>query len=256
VTVNNTSFTVVNGGTIIVTGTAEKDYVLESVIVDGFPVPIADNLTTYSRTFSDIDSNHTISFTAKKVLKFAVSVSTSSNITVTYSGPYTELLSGAGLTVAFKLPQYYDVDTVMVDNAKASLTNMAYAFADINANHKIVVTSKITALGTAFNLLSMPKAFVKDSIFVRDLGTTKWYYYKSTDRDSIFFHPDYKVEIFRDGKLIGNGTWSVSGTDPIIIMVGTLPWRVLFIDEKRLKVILSSINTTDGEDIQFVFTRH
>lgn len=269
-TTASTLISVVNGNDATVVANADKDYVIESVIVDGFPVPIANNLTTYSHTFPNVITDHKISITSRKVLKFAVTADVSPNITVTYSGPTTDLVSGASLTANFKLPQFYDVDTVLVDKVKASLTNLSYSFSNITVSHTIKVTSKITALGTAFNLLSMPQAFVEDSVHVRTLGTTHWGYNKSNLRDSIFFYsdyktetlrdgkpsPDYRFEIFRDGKMIGNDTYFLTDNPLTIHFKGGGSWRVLILNEKLLKVIFSSINTTDGEDGQYVFTRH
>jgi hypothetical protein len=183
--------------------------------------------------------------------KFVISVAVGPNVTASIPSS-KEVASGASLTVDFSIPQGYEIDTVMVDGALASLTNLSYTFSDVTTDHKIKVTSRITTEG----ILIIPQAFVKDSIYVRAWDTNKWYHYKSTDADSMFFSPDHNFEILRNGKSVSSGKWSVSGTNPTIIMVGDWPWKILSIDEKKLWVILKSENSTSGDDIQYVFTRH
>lgn len=194
------------------------------------------------------------------VKKSTISVTAGPNVTVNNTS-FT-VVNGESVTVTATVDKYYEIDAVLVDGVAVTIANnlntYSYSFSNITANHSIKVTSKITPLGTSFNLLSMPKAFVQDSIHVRTLGTTHWGYNETSYHDSFFFRPDYKFEIFRDGKLIGEDTYFLTDNPLTINFKGSPhgPWRVLILDEKTLKIITYSINTTDGEDIQFVFTHH
>ena len=191
------------------------------------------------------------------VKKFTIEVAPGPNVTSSNTGS-VEVISGTNLTVNFNLAQGYEVDNAQVDGVIVLLTNYAYTFLNVTASHKITVVSKIIPAKkvTAYDLLTMPKPFVIDSLYVRDLNTTnEWGRFKASYQESIFFYPDNKMEIFSDGKLIGNGAWSITSTDPLIINFSGKPWKVLVLDDKNLKVIFTSINSTSGDDIQYIFKR-
>ncbi len=258
VIVDKASFSVNKGDNATVTASTNTGYIVDAVSIDGTSLSIADNLTAYSYTFSSVNTNHSISITSKKVFvspTYSVNIKTSPNVTYTTTISTTEIKSGSDMTINFTTPIGYDVDTVLVDGVKASLTNKAYKFLNIIANHNITVTSKINE---RFKILTEPRAWVEDSVSVKEIDNT-WSSYKSEARDSIFFYPDLKIDIYQKGKLVGNGNWSLSGAkSDTILFNGKYGYTILYLGENLMKTSTKS-QTNSGlspeDNIKTVFIR-
>ena len=259
VIVNKSTFIINKGDNVTVAASTNTGYIVDAVSIDGTSLSIADNLTTYSYTFSSVASNHSINITSKKVFippTYSVTIKTSSNVTYTTTISTTEIKSGSDMTINFTTPIGYDVDTVLVDGVKASLTSKSYKFLNITANHNITVTSKINR---TFRILTEPKAFVEDSVYLKEIDNT-WTPHKSAARDSIFFYPDLKIDIFEKGNKISD-TWSLSGAKSDTLLLGGLYWYTIeSIDENKMITSAKAqvVNGPPSNDIntRVVFIRH
>ena len=258
VNIQKSSFPVNKGGNVTVAVSTNVGYIIDIVLIDGASVSIADNLTNYSYTFSEVNTNHNISITSKPVFippTYSVTINTSINVTYTTNIPVTEIKSGSDVNINFTTPIGYDVDTVLVDGVKASLTNKSYKFLNITHNHDIRVTSKINE---TFRILTEPRGWVEDSVSVKESDNT-WTHYKSAARDSIFFYPDLRIDIYQKGKLVGNGSWSLSGAkSDTILFGGNYGYHILYIDKNLMKTSTKS-QTNNGvspeDNIKVVFIR-
>ena len=194
VTVSQNVFSVVVGESVTFTATADAGYVIDILSINGIKVPLASGLATYTYSFVNVNYDTKISITSKKIPKYNVSVVTDKNVIASYIGSNTDIAPGGSLGINFKISEYYDVDTVLVDGVKASLANMSYSFSDINADHRIKVTSKINSLGIAFNFLTMStKPFVMDSVLSRNIYKSEWNHNKSVP-ETVFFYTDQSRE--------------------------------------------------------------
>lgn len=131
----NGTRTVAIGGSQTYTVTANANYVLATVLVDGLPAA----LTSGTYTFTGVVANHTIvaTFTATA---FTITPSAGANGSITPNTVQT-VTSGGSQSFTFAANAGYHVLRVLVDgvNDPAAVTSGTYSFTNVNANHTIGV---------------------------------------------------------------------------------------------------------------------
>lgn len=159
---------VATGGNATITGTAISGYVIDKVLVDGVAISIPKNISTFTYTISNVNANHQISFTSRKLAKFVVEISIDPNITSNYSGS-VEAYEGSNLTINFTFAPGYEADVVKVNDTIKSLTNNSYTFSSIAANQKLVVTSRVSK--QTMLMFDWTTCYMKNHL----IGNPKWY---------------------------------------------------------------------------------
>ena len=127
---------VMAGSTVVYTITPATGYEIEDVTVDGQSVGA---VSTY--TFENVAANHTIAATFS-ALQFTITATAGANGTINPSGVQT-VTYGATPTFTVAANPGYDIDYVLVDGQNVTLTNGAYTFDTVKANHEIFAAFKI-----------------------------------------------------------------------------------------------------------------
>ena len=118
---------------------ANLGYYISAVTVDGVTTNYtqADNMTTWSNTFANIQANHTVSVTFTQ-FTYTITATADANGTITPSGVTTLPYGGSQLyTIAPAIG--YEIAAVTVDGVDMGAITQ-YTFADVTANHTIGVT--------------------------------------------------------------------------------------------------------------------
>ena len=126
---------VMSGSTVVYTITPATGYEIADVTVDNVSVGA---VATY--TFENVAANHTIAATFS-ALQYTITATAGANGTITPAGVNTVAY---GATQAFTITPNagYEVDYVTVDGMEVYLTNNAYTFTNVTANHTIFVAFK------------------------------------------------------------------------------------------------------------------
>ncbi|WP_400227803.1 InlB B-repeat-containing protein [Methanomethylophilus alvi] len=124
------------GSDLTFTFTPDSRYAVHSVTVDGVPVEIVDG--TY--VLRDIRADHVVAVTFWKV-EFDIEISAGENGSASPSG-IQRVQENESLTVVFTPSEGYTYDFVLVDGEEGTLTNGAYVFSNVLADHEISVTFK------------------------------------------------------------------------------------------------------------------
>ena len=127
---------VLAGSTVVYTITPATGYEIADVKVDGQSVGA---VSTY--TFENVTANHTIAATFS-ALQFTITATAGANGTINPSGVQT-VTYGATPTFTVAANPGYDIDYVLVDGQNVTLTNGAYTFDTVKANHEIFAAFKI-----------------------------------------------------------------------------------------------------------------
>lgn len=112
----------------------DTGYQVDEVRVDLAQVTLTDN--TY--TFPAVSANHDIEATFS-LLTYTVTASAGDHGSITFSGANTVNYNG-DITFEVTPDDGYEVDTVTVDGAAATLTDDRYTFSGVTQNHTISVT--------------------------------------------------------------------------------------------------------------------
>lgn len=126
------------GGSYTVSYGCDTDHRLQSLLVDGEPIDIAQYPTSY--TFSDIQEDHSIQAIFEEIPVYTIST-TASNGTIDDSPTGKE---HNPLTVSFSPQEHYVVDTLTVDGQVIPVTSdtSGYTFDDLTSDHTLDVTFK------------------------------------------------------------------------------------------------------------------
>lgn len=127
---------VLAGSTVVYTITPATGYEIADVTVDNVSVGA---VATY--TFENVTANHTIAATFS-ALQFTITATAGTNGTITPAGVST-VAYGATQTYTVNANPGYEVDYVTVDGQNVTLTNGAYTFAAVTANHEIFAAFKV-----------------------------------------------------------------------------------------------------------------
>lgn len=127
---------VLAGSTVVYTITPATGYEIADVTVDNVSVGA---VATY--TFENVTANHTIAATFS-ALQFTITATAGANGTITPAGVST-VAYGATPTYTVNANPGYEVDYVTVDGQNVTLTNGAYTFAAVTANHEIFAAFKV-----------------------------------------------------------------------------------------------------------------
>ena len=127
---------VMEGSTVVYTITPATGYEIENVTVDGQSVGA---VSTY--TFENVAANHTIAATFS-ALQFTITATAGANGTINPAGVQT-VSYGETPTFTVAANTGYDIDYVLVDGQNVALTNGAYTFAAVTANHEIFAAFKM-----------------------------------------------------------------------------------------------------------------
>jgi hypothetical protein len=126
---------------------ANSGFVIASVLVDGTSV---GTVTTY--TFTNVQTNHTISAAFNPIPTFTLTASAGTNGTITPSGTVT-VNQGASQSFTIAANSGFAVSTVLVDGVSVG-TVTTYTFTNVQTNHTISATfaaSNRTLTGTSGN---------------------------------------------------------------------------------------------------------
>jgi len=124
------------GSTVVYTITPATGYEIEDVTVDGQSVGA---VSTY--TFENVEADHTIAATFS-ALQFTITATAGANGTITPAGVQT-VNYGSTPTFTVAANPGYEIDYVLVDGQNVALTNSAYTFAAVTANHEIFAAFKM-----------------------------------------------------------------------------------------------------------------
>jgi len=127
---------VMAGSTVVYTITPATGYEIEDVTVDGQSVGA---VSTY--TFENVNADHTIAATFS-ALQFTITATAGANGTITPAGVQT-VNYGSTPTFTVAANPGYEIDYVLVDGQNVALTNGAYTFAAVTANHEIFAAFKM-----------------------------------------------------------------------------------------------------------------
>ena len=127
---------VMTGSTVVYTITPATGYEIADVTVDNVSVGA---VSTY--TFENVTSDHTINATFG-ALQFTITATAGNNGTITPAGVST-VAYGATPTYTVTANTGFEVDYVTVDGQNVTLTNGAYTFAAVTANHEIFAAFKV-----------------------------------------------------------------------------------------------------------------
>ena len=127
---------VMSGSTVVYTITPATGYEIADVTVDNVSVGA---VATY--TFENVAANHTIAATFS-ALQYTITATAGANGTITPAGVNT-VAYGATPTFTVTANTGYEVDYVTVDGQNVTLTNGAYTFAAVTANHEIFAAFKV-----------------------------------------------------------------------------------------------------------------
>ena len=139
--------TVEEGGSQAFTITADAEYRIASVLVDG--VEAINNLVDGVYTFTNVTSNHTIAatFASAAVVTYTITATAGEHGTITPSG---EVIVNEGANQIFTIApeEGYHIATLTVDgnNAMDDIIDYAYTFVNVRANHTIEVTFSSNAI--------------------------------------------------------------------------------------------------------------
>jgi len=138
--INPNGTTTYNWGTTAVYNViADLGYYISAVTVDGVTTNYtqANNMTTWSTTFANIQGNHTVNV-AFAQYTYTISATASANGTITPSG-VTTLPYGGSQLYTIAPATGYEIVAVTVDGINMGVITQ-YTFADVTANHTIAVT--------------------------------------------------------------------------------------------------------------------
>ena len=124
------------GGSLTVSFAPDDKYAVYSVKVDGEEVEITGN----AYTFSSVSADHILVVTFRQV-EFNIGISAGENGSASPSG-IQRVQEGGSLTVVFTPSEGYTYDSVLVDGEEGILTDGAYVFSNVLADHEISVTFK------------------------------------------------------------------------------------------------------------------
>lgn len=124
------------GGSLTVSFAPDDKYAVYSVKVDGEEVEITGN----AYTFSSVSADHILVVTFRQV-EFDIGISAGENGSASPSG-IQRVQEGGSLTVVFTPSEGYTYDSVLVDGEEGILTDGAYVFSNVLADHEISVTFK------------------------------------------------------------------------------------------------------------------
>ena len=127
---------VMTGSTVVYTITPATGYDIADVTVDNVSVGA---VATY--TFENVTADHTIAATFS-AQQFTITATAGNNGTITPSGVQT-VAYGATPTFTVTADAGYEIDEVRVDGQVVTLTNGAYTFAAVAANHEIFAAFKV-----------------------------------------------------------------------------------------------------------------
>ena len=127
---------VLSGSTVVYNITPDTGYEIADVTVDNVSVGA---VSTY--TFENVAADHTINATFG-ALQFTITATAGTNGTITPAGVNT-VAYGATPTYTVTANTGFEVDYVTVDGENVTLTNGAYTFAAVTANHEIFAAFKV-----------------------------------------------------------------------------------------------------------------
>ncbi len=127
---------VMTGSTVVYTITPATGYEIADVTVDNVSVGA---VATY--TFENVTADHTIAATFS-AQQFTITATAGNNGTITPSGVQT-VAYGATPTFTVTADAGYEIDEVRVDGQVVTLTNGAYTFAAVAADHEIFAAFKV-----------------------------------------------------------------------------------------------------------------
>ncbi|MBQ3739647.1 MAG: fibronectin type III domain-containing protein, partial [Bacteroidales bacterium] len=127
---------VMTGSTVVYTITPATGYEIADVTVDNVSVGA---VATY--TFENVTADHTIAATFS-AQQFTITATAGANGTITPSGVQT-VAYGATPTFTVTADAGYEIDEVRVDGQVVTLTNGAYTFAAVAADHEIFAAFKV-----------------------------------------------------------------------------------------------------------------
>ncbi len=165
-----------------------------------------------------------------------------------------------------------DIDSLWVDGRSQEISDTypSYPLPNISSDHTLKVTFKRNVYG----LLTLDESWVRDSVYMKD-SNGKWMHH-ATDRSESFkfSRPGKRYQVITDLGVVSEGFWSMNGNDqsgqmspvsddnPVVItfkgpvshIMGT-SWKVLEINDKKMKVILTSHDAPENVwNYQFVFS--
>ena len=124
------------GGSLTVSFAPDDKYAVYSVKVDGEEVEITGN----AYMFSSVSADHILVVTFRQV-EFDIGISAGENGSASPSG-IQRVQENESLTAVFTPSEGYAYDSVLVDGEEGTLTDGAYVFSNVLADHEISVTFK------------------------------------------------------------------------------------------------------------------
>lgn len=130
----SSGITVSEGDSRTFTVAPDAGYQADTFLVDDLP----DTLTGNQYTFANVDQDHTLSVTFTP-LTYTVTAASGENGSISPSGSVTVPCNGSQTFTVTPDPGY-EVSTLYVDDAAATLTNDAYTFSGVTSDHTVSVT--------------------------------------------------------------------------------------------------------------------
>lgn len=173
------------------------------------------------------------------VKKYTIETTSGPNGIISPSGK-TEVISGGGFDLIItEDPGFKKV--VKVNDIEVSLNNNKYSLTNVGKDYKINVTFIKT-----LSWYAMQGAWSKDSVIIKEDDGT-WTHHLSSVKDSVFFLPTGRYNIYNSGgtKIVGDGDWSISElTVPATFNYGGYIWEIEKLDDKSLILAVK-----DGKNI-------
>jgi hypothetical protein len=150
-----------------------------------------------------------------------------------------EVVSGDNLNFTLSPDPGFKADSITVNGVNSPLTGNTFDLSNITNDYKVEITFKKT-----LSWYAMQGAWNKDSVIIKEDDGT-WTHHLSSAKDSVFFLPTGRYNTYRNGKLIGDGNWSISElTVPATFNYGGFIWRI-----EELNDVSLILATNDFKDI-------
>jgi len=139
----------VTGGsdqTFNITADTDKEYRIDELLVDGKKDDAASGQTGYSKTFTNVLEDHSISVTfSQPATKYIITASAGTGGTIDPTGD-VEVTAHGSQTFTISANDGYAIDTLLVDGSStgdSGKKDRLYTFNDVTAAHTIEVSFKM-----------------------------------------------------------------------------------------------------------------
>ncbi|MDD3032086.1 MAG: right-handed parallel beta-helix repeat-containing protein [Atribacterota bacterium] len=133
--------TLTQGASQLFTITADNDYLITDVKVDGISLEGFTPTATHTYTFADIQTNHTI--LASFIRQFTITVTAGENGSIEPAGEMT-LLQGEDQTFTITPDTCYQIEKILINGTEETQPESPYTITNIGQDYSIEVTFTIS----------------------------------------------------------------------------------------------------------------